>query len=285
MAIEILKQAKDALDRALQEKKLTQEFMRNLGPAVIDVLQPVLQELANNSKLSKEELLKAIEGIKIDVPKSDIPQAQVDVRIPEIKVPTPQVTVNVPDIKVPEFKEIKLPKIVVPKPKVTVNVPPIKVPDVIMPEEMNVKGWVSLMGVDLNNPLPVQLRDNKGNPVNLIENLTQINSAGGGGRTNNVTVRQLDIHSIGDGIQTAIAGTAIVLTTSSISCKRIHIMGRTQNTDYVVVGSSTVVAAEETRRGIPLSAGQSITMQIDNVQKVYIDSIVNGEGVTFLYEN
>jgi len=83
---------------------------------------------------------------------------------------------------------LKIPEIIVPEPKVTIKapdviVPSIKIPDIVMPDEMNVKGWVSLMGVDLNNPLPVQLRDAKGNPVTLFENLTQIIGGGGGPKT------------------------------------------------------------------------------------------------------
>ena len=286
MAIEILKQAKDALDKALQEKKLTQEFMRNLGPAVIDILQPVLQELANNSKLSKEEWLKAIEGIKINVPKSDIPQAQVDVKIPEIKVPTPQVTVNVPDIKFPEFKEIKLPKIVVPKPEVTVNVPPIRIPEMKWPDgEMDIKGWVKLQGVDFENPLPVQLRDSSGKPMNLIENLTQVISGGGGARIGKVSVNQLAITTVSDGTRTVTAGTAVALVSTSTPCKKLTVTALPNNTELVVVGAQTVVASSDGRRGHPLYASSAITLDIDNVQKIFIDSIITGEGVSFIYLN
>ena len=82
-----------------------------------------------------------------------------------------------PNIVVPE---IRIPDIKVPAPKVTVNVPPIKVPNLVWPEdEMPIRGWVQLMGVDLGHPLPVQLRDAKGNPISLFENLTQIVSGGG----------------------------------------------------------------------------------------------------------
>lgn len=181
----ILKQTKAALTQALSEKKRSQEFVNQLGPAVVQALEPLLQEIAQNSKTSKEELIKALSSIKIDVPKSDIPKAQVDVQIPEIKVPQPIVNVTVPDIKVPEIPEIKIPKISVPKPEVTVNVPEIKIPDLKWPkDELDVKGWVGFQGYDkglLSNPLPVQLRDASGKPVNLLENLTTVIGGGGGG--------------------------------------------------------------------------------------------------------
>lgn len=184
---EALKLAKDALDKALQEKKMSQEMVKSLGPAILDALKPSIEQMASNALLSREELLKAIAGIKINVPPTNIPEAKVTVSIPEIKVPTPQVTVNVPPIKLPDFKEIKLPVIKVPKPEVTVNFDAsrIKIPDIKMPDEMNVAGWIGMMGYDkgfLTNPLPVQIRDSKGNPVNFGESSTQVMGGSGNAR-------------------------------------------------------------------------------------------------------
>lgn len=150
---EALQAAKDALDKALVQKQMNQELIKSLGPAIIDALKPVLQEVADNSKVTKDELQAAIAGIQITVPKADVPQAEVKVTIPDIVVPQPNVTI--PPIKIPE---IKIPKIVVPKPEVTVNVPPIKIPKLEWPtEKMPIEGWVSLMGVDLQHPLPVHI--------------------------------------------------------------------------------------------------------------------------------
>jgi hypothetical protein len=178
---EALQAAKDALEKAIQQKNQNQELLRSLGPAIIDALKPVLQEVSANSKVTKEELVKALSSMQINVPKADVPQAQVEVKIPDIKVPAPQVSVNVPDIKIPE---IKIPVIKVPKPEVTVNVPPIKIPPLQWPTgEMSIGGWVKLMGYDtsfLNNPLPVQLRDANGNPVSLGGNSVAIGGGGGG---------------------------------------------------------------------------------------------------------
>lgn len=151
-----LQQAKDALDKAIEDKRRIQDFVKSIGPAIIDTLKPILNEIASNSRLPKDELLKAISNIKI----------------PDIKVPEPNVTVNAPSL--PAFPKI-------PEPKVTVNVPPIKIPEIKMPEEMDIRGWVQLQGVNLQNPLPVQLRDAKGRAVNLFENLTTLIGGGGGG--------------------------------------------------------------------------------------------------------
>src|SRR3990167_6558805 len=151
-----LKIAKESLGKAIETEKRNRRLLDSIGPAIVDALKPLFSELKD-----------AVSRLRVDV----TPKVEVypEVKIPEIRMPS----ISIPDIIVPE--------IIVPEPKVTVNVPPIKVPDIIMPEEMNVRGWVGLMGVDLNNPLPVQLRDAKGNPVNLFENLTQIVGGGGGG--------------------------------------------------------------------------------------------------------
>lgn len=100
--------------------------------------------------------------------------------------------------------------------------------------------------------------------------------AGGGGGSAGAT-------SIHDGRKVvAAAGTALALAAST-PCSHVTVVAETDNTDIVVVGSATVVAALATRRGVPLYPGDSYDTDIDNVAEVYIDSLVNGEGVTFVY--
>ena len=96
--------------------------------------------------------------------------------------------------------------------------------------------------------------------------------AGGGGVT-----------GVGDGRKTVTAaGTAEALA-SSTTIKQVIITAETDNTDIVVVGGSTVVAAVGTRRGTPLYPGDTVIFDGDDLAEFYIDSIVNGEGVTFTY--
>ncbi len=45
------------------------------------------------------------------------------------------------------------------------------------------------------------------------------------------------------------------------------------------------MAALATRRGVPLSAGDSYELGIDDLSDVYIDALVSGEGVTYAYFN
>ena len=86
-----------------------------------------------------------------------------------------------------------------------------------------------------------------------------------------------------DGRQTVTtAATRVQLSTASIPCKEIVITAETDNTDYVVVGGDTVVAALATRRGTPLSAGQSLVLDISDANLVYLDAMVDTEGVTYV---
>lgn len=55
------------------------------------------------------------------------------------------------------------------------------------------------------------------------------------------------------------------------------------NTGVIVVGGSTVVAATGTRRGTPLAAGASMTIETDDLSDIWLDATVNGEGVTYTY--
>lgn len=105
---------------------------------------------------------------------------------------------------------------------------------------------------------------------------------GGGGSSSNFPVLPTT-SSIGDGSKNVTtAGTAVTLG-SSTSCKAITITARLSNTGIISVGGSTVVAASGSRRGTPLGAGDSITLEINDISLVYIDATVSGEGVTFTY--
>jgi len=86
-----------------------------------------------------------------------------------------------------------------------------------------------------------------------------------------------------DGRQTVTtAGTAVALAAST-ACKRVTVVAAEGNTGVVVVGGSTVVAAEGTRRGVPLHPLDSYTIDADNLSEVFIDSTVSGDDVTYTF--
>lgn len=80
----------------------------------------------------------------------------------------------------------------------------------------------------------------------------------------------------------AAAGIAEALAAST-TCKSVAITAETDNTGVIVVGDSSTVAALATRKGTPLNAGDSIAIDIDNLSKIYLDTTVSGDGVTYTY--
>lgn len=104
--------------------------------------------------------------------------------------------------------------------------------------------------------------------------ITPISYADWGGLTN----------AIGDGRKTvSTAGTAERLDTREAIVYRVIITAETDNTGIITVGSSTVVGALGTRRGVPLEAGDSVTFVNNRLSDIWLDTTVNGDGVTFLY--
>ncbi len=80
----------------------------------------------------------------------------------------------------------------------------------------------------------------------------------------------------------AAAGTDEALAAST-PAKYVIITANAKNTGTICVGGSGVDAAEDTRTGIPLSAGGSCGVPCDNLADIYIDATVSGEGVSFAY--
>jgi hypothetical protein len=78
------------------------------------------------------------------------------------------------------------------------------------------------------------------------------------------------------------------LSATSVGIRSVTVIAETDNTGVVVVGASTVVAALATRRGYPLAAGDAVTFSqgedgVSDLKSVFIDAMVNGDGVTFVY--
>lgn len=89
--------------------------------------------------------------------------------------------------------------------------------------------------------------------------------------------------TVGDGRKVVTtAGTREQLG-SVTTCRRIIIVAETDNTGTIVVGGASCVAALATRRGVPLEAGDSIEVFVQELADIYLDSTVSGDGVTYLY--
>lgn len=276
---QILQQANDAVQKAVDSAKMQRNeedrkyILAALGKDLIFLLEPFLHQIAENSKITREELKKIISEIKLEPP-------QVSVAPPKVNVTTPEV--RVPDIKIPE---IKIPIIKVPEPKVTVNVPEIKVPkaEIKMPSEMKVEGGVELKGIDRDKPLPVILTDEKGVFYKAIANLISQGGGGGGGvveikKTHGAT-------GINGGTKTAAAaGTPEQITSTSRLIRRVWIQALGTNTSTIVIGGKDVDETPASRNGLALFATQGQWFDVSDLSLIWIDVAVNGEGVHYLYE-
>ena len=92
------------------------------------------------------------------------------------------------------------------------------------------------------------------------------------------TVQPAGFSSIGHGSNTDVGTSAEVLA-STQACKHIDIMAAIANTGIIYVGGSGVTAAT----GIGLYAGDVYSVDIDNVNDVYVVASVNGEDVQYVY--
>jgi hypothetical protein len=80
------------------------------------------------------------------------------------------------------------------------------------------------------------------------------------------------------------AGTRVALETDTSIVKEVTVIALLSNTSVVNVGDVGVVAATgATHRGAPLLSGDAVTFRHVALSDLYIDSRVDGEGVTYIY--
>lgn len=95
--------------------------------------------------------------------------------------------------------------------------------------------------------------------------------------------------NIRDGRKTVTsAGTPERIVATNTPCKKVEITALESNTDVVVIGDSTVVAgssadAGATRRGTPLTPGQTYTIYVEDLYTLYVDAVVSGNGISYVY--
>ena len=86
--------------------------------------------------------------------------------------------------------------------------------------------------------------------------------------------------TIGEGTNADVGTSAEVLSTSQ-ACKHVDVMAAIANTGIIWVGGSSLAA----NRGIALYAGDVYSIDIDNVNDIYVLASVNGEDVHWVYYN
>ena len=160
-----LQLANEALDKAIDTEKRNKAFMSSIGPAIISALSPLFTELKG-----------AISKLKVDV----APVVEIN---PEFKIPKAEVTVHQEPVDTDGIESVlrnAFDNFKLPTPEVKVTIPKIDMPKMEWPKgDMPIKGDVNLLGINVRNPLPVQLRDADGKPMSF--NFDSLNVLGGGG--------------------------------------------------------------------------------------------------------
>lgn len=78
----------------------------------------------------------------------------------------------------------------------------------------------------------------------------------------------------------ATAGTAVPLA-SSLTISEVIIVAEFDNTGTITIGDSTVIADLNTRIGVPLHPADAVIITINDISKIWVDSTIDGDGVTY----
>lgn len=159
---ELNKDIADSLKR-FNDRMKTKNFGQDRGAIVKEVSQevasmfaPVLEAMAKNSKITKEDIKEALKEIQIMAPEVVMPE------FPEFNIPAPVVHVKPPEVNVniPEQQRFQLPEII------------------------RVLGEMTMPSVDRKNPLPVLMMDIDGKPFQFSQGAT-------GGRGDFFTIKDI----------------------------------------------------------------------------------------------
>jgi len=125
----------------------------------------------------------------------------------------------------------------------------------------------------------VKISDNSGNEVAVTSNALDVNIAGGA----SIDIGDVEIKghaAIADGSNTTVGTSAEYLygDSTSVACKHVDIMAAVANTGIIYVGATGVTAAT----GIALYAGDVYSVDIENLNLIYVLASVDGEDVQWV---
>lgn len=86
-------------------------------------------------------------------------------------------------------------------------------------------------------------------------------------------------NSLQHGITTVTTAGEAVQLNSNLACREVLIIALRTNTGFIYIGGSTVSSSSY---GAELEAKDSITLQVSNLNLIYIDSSVSSEGVSYI---
>jgi len=137
----------------------------------------------------------------------------------------------------------------------------------------------------------VKIADNSGNEVAVTSNALDVNIAGGASIdigdveiTGHSTIASYQNDTVGTSAENLNGGSGAGgngIAGSTIACKHIDIMAAVANTGIIYVGGSGVTTAT----GIALYAGDVYSLDIDDVNNVFVIAGEDGENVQFIVYN
>lgn len=95
---------------------------------------------------------------------------------------------------------------------------------------------------------------------------------------------QASFNTVGDGTAKCVTpATAVQLSASSITCRRVEVSAFSENAGLIVVGGSTVLATAGSRRGLTLAPGETKTFYVRDVSLLYLDALNANDGLSYVY--
>ena len=89
--------------------------------------------------------------------------------------------------------------------------------------------------------------------------------------------------AVRSGIKTVTtAGTRVQLSSTWAQCTEVALTALQANTGVIAIGDNNVVALAGSERGMTINAAQTEYVHNINLSSIYIDSTVNGEGVSWV---
>ncbi len=131
----------------------------------------------------------------------------------------------------------------------------------------------------------VKISDNLGNTVGVTDERLDVNLEFDPADIDIGDVEIKGHTSIGHGVNTSVSDSTAeqINGGGSVACKHVDIMAAVANTGYIVVGGEEV--AEGQAEGIWLYAGDVYSIDIDNLNKIYVLASVDTESVSWTYFN
>lgn len=238
--LDALKRADEALKKQVEEKNRLknerdrQYIMDAVAQSLPGMMSPLLHQVSENSRIASDEILSALQSVKIEQPKVDV-----NVTTPEAKVTVTNEPIKVPEISTAGIEsaiERGIARAKFPKPEVNVAAPVVNVEAPEAPEPFD--GEVTLKGVDKKRPLPVMMMGPDGNPFQMAQ-------SAGGGRGDFYTIKDIQNSTGGSLIDNdgylKVTGAFSVSASGSTTISLVNVDGLYYNSDnpLPVTGSFT----------------------------------------------